>query len=91
MHREFKADNETSAQNAASQGAQDHQAFSSDTAETSIDEADDLYREIRIENRLMGEKGKEARLKQGAEVEVQIEAIRKPQEARHEIAKLPIL
>ena len=94
MHREFKADNETSAQNAASQGAQDHQAFSSDTArkaETSIDEADDLYREIRIENRLMDEKGKEARLKQGAEVEVQIEAIRKPQEARHEIAKLPIL
>ncbi len=60
-------------------------------AETSIDEADDLYREIRIENRLMGEKGKEARLKEGAEVEVQIEAIRKPQEARHEIAKLPIL
>src|SRR5438876_5936518 len=43
-------------------------------AETSIDEADDLYREIRIENRLMGEKGKEARLKQGAEVEVQIGA-----------------
>ena len=43
-------------------------------AEISIDEADDLYREIRIENRLMGEKGKEARLKQGAEVEVQIGA-----------------
>ncbi len=60
-------------------------------AEISIDEADDLYREIRIENRLMDEKGKEARLKQGAEVEVQIEAIRKPQEARHEIAKLPLL
>jgi len=61
MHREFKADNETSAQNAASQGAQDHQAFSSDTArkaETSIDEADDLYREIRIENTLTDEKGK---------------------------------
>src|SRR5213595_3355990 len=43
-------------------------------AEISIDEADDLYREIRIENRLMDEKGKEARLKQGAEVEVQIGA-----------------
>src|SRR5437762_13431321 len=57
-------------------------------AEISIDEADDLYREIRIENRLMDEKGKEARLKQGAEVEVQIEAIRKPQEARHENATL---
>ena len=60
-------------------------------AEISIDEADDLYREIRIENRLMDEKGKEARLKQGAEVEVQIEAIRKPQEARHENATLPLL
>src|SRR5207253_7832304 len=43
-------------------------------AEISIDEADDLYREIRIENRLMDEKGKEARLKEGAEVELQIEA-----------------
>src|SRR5207253_5516410 len=60
-------------------------------AEISTDEADDLYREIRIENRLMDEKGKEARLKQGAEVEVQIEAIRKPQEARHENATLPLL
>ena len=43
-------------------------------AEISIDEADDLYREIRIENTLTDEKGKEARLKEGAEVEVQIEA-----------------
>src|SRR5438876_10278960 len=43
-------------------------------AEISIDEADDLYREIRIENRLTDEKGKEARLKEGAEVELQIEA-----------------
>src|SRR5438445_13671140 len=63
----------------------------SEKAEISIDDADDLYRELRIENRLMGEKGKEASLKQGAEVEVQIEVIRKPQEARHEIAKLPLL
>jgi len=43
-------------------------------AEISIEEADDLYREIRIENTLTDEKGKEARLKEGAEVEVQIEA-----------------
>jgi hypothetical protein len=43
-------------------------------AEISIVEADDLYREIRIENTLTDEKGKEARLKEGAEVEVQIEA-----------------
>jgi hypothetical protein len=43
-------------------------------AEISIDDADDLYREIRIENTLTDEKGKESRLKEGAEVEVQIEA-----------------
>ena len=43
-------------------------------AEISIADADDLYREIRIENRLTDEKGKEARLKEGAEVEVQIAA-----------------
>jgi len=43
-------------------------------AEISINEADDLYREIRIENRLTDGRGKEARLKEGAEVEVQIEA-----------------
>src|SRR5947199_7939645 len=40
----------------------------------SIEEADDLYREIRIENRLTDDKGREASLKEGAEVEVQIEA-----------------
>jgi hypothetical protein len=43
-------------------------------AEISIDDADDLYRETRIENTLTDEKGKETRLKEGAEVEVQIEA-----------------
>ena len=43
-------------------------------AEISINEADDLYREIRIENRLTDDKGREASLKEGAEVEVQIEA-----------------
>jgi len=43
-------------------------------AEISIEEADDLYREIRIENRLTDDKGKETSLKEGAEVEVQIEA-----------------
>jgi len=31
-------------------------------------------REVRIENRLTDEKGKETRLKEGAEVDVQIEA-----------------
>ena len=43
-------------------------------AEISIDEADDLYREIRVENRLTDENGNEARLKEGAEVDVNIEA-----------------
>ena len=43
-------------------------------AELAIDGADELYKEIRIENRLTDEKGKETRLKEGAEVDVQIEA-----------------
>ena len=43
-------------------------------AEISIDEADELYREIRVENRLTDENGNEARLKEGAEVDVNIEA-----------------
>jgi hypothetical protein len=43
-------------------------------AQIAIEGADDLYREIRIENTLTDEKGDEVRLKQGAEVEVTIEA-----------------
>jgi hypothetical protein len=43
-------------------------------AEISIDEADDLYREIRIENKLESEGGQPAKLKPGAQVEVTIEA-----------------
>ena len=39
-----------------------------------VDGADDLYQEIRIENTLRDEKGKEVRLKEGAEVEVTVEA-----------------
>lgn len=46
--------------------------------------ADDLYREIRIENVVTDEKGNEARLKPGAEVDVTVEAdssatIKKPE------------
>ena len=33
-----------------------------------------MYREVRIENRLIDEKGKETPLKEGAEVEIHIEA-----------------
>ena len=43
-------------------------------AEISIEEADDLYREIRIENKLESEGGQPAKLKPGAKVEVTIEA-----------------
>ncbi len=36
--------------------------------------AEDLYREIRIDNVLQNDKGETVRLKQGAEVEVTVEA-----------------
>lgn len=43
-------------------------------AEIAVEGADPLYKEIRIENTLHDEKGKEVTLKPGAEVEVTIEA-----------------
>lgn len=43
-------------------------------AEISIDGADELYREIRVENALNDEHGNEVSLKTGAEVRVTIEA-----------------
>ena len=43
-------------------------------AEISVEGADDLYREIRIENTLSGESGDEVSLKPGADVEITIEA-----------------
>lgn len=43
-------------------------------AEITIDGADDLYREIRIDNTLEDENGKKVKLKEGADVEVVIEA-----------------
>jgi hypothetical protein len=43
-------------------------------AQISIEGADDLYREIRIENSLTDENGDEVGLKKGAEVEVTVEA-----------------
>jgi hypothetical protein len=43
-------------------------------AQISVKEADDLYREIRIENTLTDEDGKKVRLKPGAEVDVIVEA-----------------
>ena len=43
-------------------------------AQLSIEGADDLYREIRIENTLTDQNGDKVRLKRGAEVEVTVEA-----------------
>jgi hypothetical protein len=43
-------------------------------AQIAIEGADHLYREIRIENTLTDENGDKVRLKQGAELEVTVEA-----------------
>jgi hypothetical protein len=43
-------------------------------AQISIHDAEPLYQEIRIENTLTDQDGKKVKLKEGAEVEVQIEA-----------------
>ena len=43
-------------------------------AQIGIEEADELYREIRVENVVTDEKGKNGRLKVGADVDVVIEA-----------------
>lgn len=43
-------------------------------AQIAVEGADSLYRELRIENTLTDENGEKVRLKQGAQVEVTIEA-----------------
>ncbi len=43
-------------------------------AQISVEGADHLYREIRIENTLVDKNGEKVRLKAGAEVEVTVEA-----------------
>ena len=45
-----------------------------DKAQIAVEGADDLYREIRIDNTLRNENGDEVALKPGAEVDVKIEA-----------------
>lgn len=45
-----------------------------DTAQITVEGADDLYREIRVENTLKDAAGREVSLKQGAHVEVTVEA-----------------
>lgn len=43
-------------------------------AQIGVEGADQLYREIRVPNRLIDEKGHKVKLEEGAEVEVTIEA-----------------
>ena len=43
-------------------------------AEIAVEGADELYREIRIENKLEDDKGNEVKLKPGADVDVVVEA-----------------
>lgn len=43
-------------------------------AEISVEGADHLYREIRIENTLTDEKGKKVKLVKGAQVDITVEA-----------------
>ena len=43
-------------------------------AQIAVERADHLYQEIRIENTLTDERGDEVRLKEGAQVEVTVEA-----------------
>ena len=45
-----------------------------DKAQIAVEGAEELYREIRIENTLQDKEGKDVALKQGAEVDVTIEA-----------------
>jgi len=55
-------------------------------AQIAVEGADHLYREIRIENTLVDEKGQPVRLKEGAKVEVTVEADPEgtaPKEAKH--------
>lgn len=46
-------------------------------AEIKIEGADDLYREVRIENEVIDEEGNPLKLKKGAELDVTIEANKK--------------
>lgn len=49
-------------------------SYRPEKAQITIEGADDLYREIRINNDLKDEEGKQAKLKPGDEVDVTIEA-----------------
>ena len=48
--------------------------YGPEKAQIAVEGADDLYREIRVENVVTDEKGKESNLKQGQDVDVVLEA-----------------
>lgn len=56
-------------------------------AQIAIEGADHLYREIRIENTLVDEKGKEVKLKEGAPVEITVEADAKDTTPKNNVKK----
>lgn len=56
-------------------------------AQISIEGADHLYREIRVENALEDEKGETVQLRQGAKVDVTIEA--DPNDTKHSTQENP--
>jgi len=56
----------------------------SEKAQISIEGADHLYREIRIENTLIDENGEKVKLKLGADVEVTVEAPVEATTPKHE-------
>ncbi len=58
-------------------------------AEIAIEGADHLYKEIRIENRLEDEQGNEVKLKEGADVDVVVEADADATVPAHPIEKKP--
>ena len=60
-----------------------------DKAQISVEGAEDLYKEIRIENKLQDENGKSVTMKPGAEVEVTIEAEKGMTEPKPDLTKLP--
>jgi hypothetical protein len=53
-------------------------------AQINIEGADEMYREIRIENTLTAEDGKQTQLKKGAEVDVTVEADPKATKPKNE-------
>ena len=49
-------------------------SYGTEKAQIDIHQADDLYREIRVENELTDEKGEKVALRPGAEVDLVLEA-----------------